>query len=222
MWTALKQWWYRRHAPPGPMQAYLDAPLPSPRAAAQSMEYLAVDLETTGLQPSNDRIVSVGYVPICEQRIRASGARHLYVRLNRSVDQSATIHHIRDTDLEGALSEADALAHLLRALRHRVLIVHHAPMDVGFLNAACRRQYGVPLLARTVDTLDLARRRHTRGEKAVQEGTLRLHALRSAYHLPRYGAHDALTDALATAELFLAMLHKWAGDDPLPLRILLR
>lgn len=222
MWTALKQWWYRRHAPPGPMQTYLAPPLASPRAPAQSLEYLAVDLETTGLQPSNDRIVSIGYVPICEQRIHTSGARHLYVRINRSVDQSATIHHIRDADLDGAFSEAEALAHLLDALQNRILLVHHAPMDVGFLNAACRRQYGTPLLARTVDTLDLARRRRTRGEKEVQDGALRLHALRTAYRLPHYGAHDALTDALATAELFLAMLPAWAGDDPLPLRTLLR
>lgn len=222
MLTPLKQWWYRRHAPPGPMRTYLSDRLPSPQATAQRSEYLAVDLETTGLDPARNHIVSIGYVPIRRLRIRVSEAAHLYVRIDGSVEQSATIHHIRDADLCDGVPEADALARLLEALRHRVLIVHHAPMDLGFLNAACRRHFGVPLLVRIVDTLDLARQRRTRGENQVREGELRLNALRTDYRLPRYGAHDALTDALATAELFLAMLPRWAGDDPLPLATLLR
>lgn len=204
------------------MCAYLSEPLPSPRTTVQQAEYLAVDLETTGLNPAQDHIVSIGYVPIQGRRVRVAGARHVYVHIDGSVDQSATIHHIRDSDLDGAYTEAEALACLLADLQGRVLIVHHAPMDLGFLNAACQRHYGVPLLARVVDTLDLARRRRTRGQNEIRDGELRLHALRRSYGLPRYAAHDALTDALATAELFLAMVPRWAGNEPMPLSTLLR
>jgi DNA polymerase-3 subunit epsilon len=204
------------------MRDYLSDPLPSPRCTAQTIEYLAVDLETTGLDPAHDRIVSIGYVPIQRLHVHVAGAAHLYVCIDGSVDQSATIHHIRDADLRRGLPEVEALSRLLGVLRNRVLLVHHAPMDLGFLSAACQRHFGMPLLVQVVDTLDLARRRRTRGENEIREGELRLNALRSDYRLPRYGAHDALTDALATAELFLAMLPRWAGDDPLPLATLLR
>jgi len=110
---------------------------------------------------------------------------------------------------------------VLTHLQGHVLLVHHAPMDVGFLNAACRRHYNVPLLAPTVDTLTLARRLQERGNQRSREGSLRLHALRSTFGLPRYAAHNALSDAVATAELYLALLPRWAGDDALPLRTIL-
>lgn len=222
MLDPLRRWWYRRQVKEGPMTRYLDAGLPARSADAGTLEYLALDLETTGLDASTDRIVSVGFVPIIDRRIRCQGARHRLVEISGSVEQSATIHHIRDADLSRAGAEAEVLGEVLGALQDRVLLVHHAPMDLQFLTAACRRHYGVPLLTRVVDTLDLAHRQRNRGDHQVRDGELRLHALRQAYGLPRYPAHDALTDALSTAELFLAMLPSWRGGDPLPLRTILR
>jgi DNA polymerase-3 subunit epsilon len=204
------------------MRDYLDVPPPGRGDDARHMEYLALDLETTGLDPSHDRIISVGWVPISARRVRLSGARHLLVSIDSSVRQSATIHHLRDSDLADGCAEVEALRAVLAALAGRVLLVHHAPMDVRFLHAACRRHGDVPLQARVVDTLALAHARKARGDHEAREGELRLHALRTEYNLPHYPAHDALTDALATAELFLAMLPEWAGDAPLPLKTLLR
>lgn len=223
MFEAVQQWWHRRDLSDSALADYLDAPLPSRTADARTVDYLAVDLETTGLDPASDALVSIGWVPIVGGRVRCRDAQHLFVRVDGSVGESATIHHIRDADLgETALDERDALGVLLEALKNRVLLVHHAPVDLGFLKAACQRQFGAPLVARVVDTLDLARRRRERGSRSIQEGELRLHALRAAYGLPRYPAHDALSDALATAELFLAMLPQWSGDSPLPLKTILR
>jgi DNA polymerase-3 subunit epsilon len=222
MLSRLTRWWYRRRTASAAMQAYLEAPLPRRNDDARTAEYLAVDLETTGLNPARDVIVSIGWVPILGGRIRMKQARHLFLAIDGSVAQSATIHHIRDSDLTDGGSEAEALRHMLRALQGRVLLVHHAPMDLRFLHAACRRHCDVPLHARVVDTLALAHARRSRGNQQPQEGELRLHALREAYNLPRYPVHDALTDALATAELLLAMLPRWAGDAPLPLKTLLR
>lgn len=222
MLDQLQRWWYRRSAGPGAMQDYLSAPLPSRRQDARAAEYLALDLETTGLNAKQDSIVSIGHLPVVDGRVRCADARHDFVRLDRSVEQSAAIHHIRDVDLDGADSEADALDAVLRALRGRVLLVHHAPLDLRFLQSACRRHYDTPLVCRVVDTLDLARRRRTRGNHEAQDEELRLHSLRRSYNLPRYPAHDALSDALATAELFLAMLPEWSGDDALSLRTILR
>lgn len=221
-----KQAWYRwrycsESAPDDPMCAYLETPLPSRRSNAQHLEFVALDLETTGLSPSSDRIVSVGSVCVVGTRVRCSTARHTYVQIDGSVEQSATIHQIRDMDLHGAHPERVVLGSLLQELAGRVLLVHHAPIDLGFLRAACLRQFGIPLIARTVDTLQLARRLIERGEQQVEDGELRLHALRKAYGLPRYPAHNALSDAVATAELYLALLHRWAGRDALPLRTIL-
>jgi len=51
----------------------------------------------------------------------------------------------------------------------------------------------------------------------VQQGDLQLSKLRSTYNLPRYTAHNAMTDAFATAELLLAIAARMAGNTPLKL-----
>ncbi len=215
MLSSLLRWWYRRQTSAAFMRDYLDAPRPSRRTPALDADYLVLDLEMTGLQPASDRIVSMGWVHVRAGRIRMRTARYVLLAVDASVAESAPIHHLRDQDLSGGCSEREALEALLQALQGRVLVAHHAPLDLRFLHAACRRHAGVPLLTRTVDTLALARRRRQRGHRQARDGELRLDALRSAYNLPRYPAHNALSDALATAELFLALLRRQANGASL-------
>ncbi len=204
------------------MRDYLAHPLPARHADVREMEFVALDLETTGLDPQHDEIASVGYVEVRNGRVCLATARHRLVRIEGSVAQSATLHHLVDAQLAEGLPLDEVLGELLETLAGRALILHHAPFDLGFLNAACRRFWDVPLNAYVVDTLALARRRHHRGaHREPKKGELRLHALRTRYGLPRYAAHDALSDALATAELFLAFVAHWAGDQRLPLRAML-
>jgi DNA polymerase-3 subunit epsilon len=59
--------------------------------------------------------------------------------------------------------------------------------------------------------------RRKRREIPVQQGDLQLNRLRSDYNLPRYTAHDALIDAVATAELLLAIAARLDRNAPLKL-----
>jgi len=77
-----------------------------------------------------------------------------------------------------------------------------------FLDRACRRLYGAGFLVPAADTEALIRRWLEQRNQPFSGPELRLHALRERYGLPRYKAHNALTDALATAELFLAFVAK--------------
>jgi DNA polymerase-3 subunit epsilon len=217
----MQRWWWRRALEAGPLAACLGAGLPPVGRDYREVEFLALDLETTGLDPQADRIVSFGFVPIVGGRVRMAEARHHYVQIDGSVDQSATIHGIVDAHLDAGLALADALADALQALTGRVLLAHNAGFDRGFLSAACKRFWGAPLPVYAVDTLALAWRRRQRLERGIHEGELRLQALRDRYGLPRYGAHHALTDAIATAELFLAMAADRARSGRLPLGALL-
>lgn len=205
------------------MANFLAAPLPSRYADARTLEFVVVDLETTGLDPHRDEIASLGYVVIRNNRICLSDAYHRLIRIERSVAQSATLHGIVDADLADAASLDIVLKDFLDVLHGRVLVVHHAPLDLGFLNAACRQRWNAPLVTYVVDTLALAWTRHHQGtRREPRDGELRLHALRTQYGLPRYPAHNALSDALATAELFLAITaHRARPEEPLPLRTLL-
>lgn len=160
---------------------------------------LALDLETTGLDPDLDHVVSLGWVPIEHRQVVLAGAAHVLVRPPGPIGESATIHGLTDAHVADAPPLGDVLPSLLDALSGRVLVAHHAPMEVGFLGRA------LPGFAPSyVDTLAVERRLHR--DRELPPGFLRLDASRRRHGLPSYAAHSALSDALAAAELLLAQV----------------
>ncbi len=218
----LLQRWYRGRATHPAARRLLEVRWPRGACDYRALSYLAVDLEMTALDPHRGEIVAMGYVPVEHGEVSLRGARSLVVRPEHGVGESAAIHGIRDRDVRGGVPLEEALAALLDAMWGRVLVAHHAPVDLAFLNAFCRRLFHVPFLVPTVDTMGLERRRLALRRGHVEAGELRLYRCRERYNLPLYRAHDALTDALATAELFLAQTAHMAGHGGLRLRQLLR
>jgi DNA polymerase-3 subunit epsilon len=114
----------------------------------------------------------------------------------------------------GDVRDAPALEAVLRQVDVRledgVLLVHQAAMDVDFLrraHAATGRRWRKPRVVDTVDLLVRVARRALLIDPAAPDRlpNLNLSAARRRFGLPEYGAHDALTDAIATAELFLVL-----------------
>ncbi len=210
-----------RRAGPGPLRDYLSVPFADPSRDVRSLRLLAVDLETTGLDPAEGEILSVGFVPVDEGRIVLGGAQRILVRPDREVGQSATIHGLTDDTVAEGVPIRDAVSAVLEALTGRVLLAHFAMIEEGFLSLACQRLWGVAMPCLRVDTLELERRLSTTWVEAPRQGALRLWAARERYRLPAYPAHEALIDAIACAELFLAQVAEMGEGGPVPLRRLL-
>ena len=71
-----------------------------------------------------------------------------------------------------------------------------------------------PTTMPAVDTMLLEQVQLRRREQPIRTGDLRLQACRDRYNLPAYPAHNALMDALATAELLLAQAgHRSRGKS---------
>lgn len=213
-------------APPGPLQDCLRADLPSLDTSVQDVPALAVDLETTGLDPRVDAILSIGWVPLDGLTIRLGGAGYRVVTqpdsgastLGGGVGQSAAVHGLTDDVVAAGVPLRQAIEELLGALQGRVLLAHYDTIERDFVAAACRSLYGVDLPLSSIDTLELQRRIVGGAEGHVAAGSLRLAAAREHLGLPRYRAHDALTDALACAELYLAQVSHLGRGTDLPLR----
>lgn len=192
-------------APDGPVRDLLAVPFPALDTPLADAPLLAIDLETTGLDPATDRILSIGFVPVDGDTIRLSGAQHMVVRADGEVGESATFHGITDDALTAGVPLREALAATLEALRGRALLAHHAKIETDFLAAACRAEFGAAPEFLVVDTLWLGQEYLERTIEAIPRGHLRLFSLRDRFRLPRYKAHDALIDAIACAELYLAL-----------------
>lgn len=186
-----------------------------------NINLLALDIEMTGLDPKKDQIVSIGIIPIIKEQIQPQFARYKLIKIQGSVGQSAVIHGVLDNDLNNALTLKDALLWLCEQCQDKVLVAHHAPLDLQFLTSALRTTglHHLPLFA--IDTMAIEKQRQQRKQPVLATGSLRLNACRARYHLPIYNAHNALTDALACAELLLAQLSKMGGSHNITLTQLL-
>lgn len=201
----LRRWLARRRAGDEAIARLLSPSLPSASASFVDTEFLCLDVETTGVDARTAEMLSIGWVLIRGARVEMASAEACIVRPPGEVGESATVHGLTDTLCEAGEEVASVLERLLEVLRDRVLVVHYAGLDKALLDRLCRRHFGVPLLVPVVDTLALERRAQSRRHHLDEQQSLKLSALRRAYNLPHYSQHDALADAIATAELLLAM-----------------
>jgi DNA polymerase III subunit epsilon len=197
-----------RAYPEGPVRDLAASPPATSTTAVSGVDFLAVDVETTGLNPRRHHVLAVGWVPLTAGQVVLAGAHEVVVRppSGVGVGDSATVHGLTDDTLASAPTLTDVLPALLAALHGRVLLAHHTPIELGFLERAARAAYGARLPLTAVDTLALQHRFVVGPHEEVPPGQLRLDAARRHFGLPRYPAHRALTDAIATAELLLAQI----------------
>jgi DNA polymerase III subunit epsilon len=208
-----------RRYPAGPVRALAAAPPQSRRTPVSQVGFLAVDIETTGLDPAADHVLALGWVPVSAGELLLDGAGERMVRPpdGAEVGESATVHGLTDDELASAQDLEDVLPALLEALQGRVLVAHYAPIELKFLARAVQASYGVRAPLTAVDTMDLQQRLVTGLHGEVPPGLLSLDDARHSFGLPRYAAHRALTDAMAAGELFLAQaaeLEHRLGREP--------
>jgi DNA polymerase-3 subunit epsilon len=216
-----RRWLAGRRAGDGAIARLLSASLPAASAAFVETEFLCLDIETTGVDARTAEMLSIGWVLIRGARVEMATAEACIVRPPGEVGESATVHGLTDTLCEAGEDASGVLERLLEVLQDRVLVVHYAGLDKALLDRLCRRHFGVPLLVPVVDTLALERRAQSRRHHLDEQQSLKLSALRHAYNLPHYSQHDALADAIATAELLLAMVAARGAPGSVRLRDLL-
>src|SRR5579864_1472778 len=173
--------------------------------------YFALDLETSGLEPRADEILALAMVPIRGGVIRYGERFSSLVRPAdpaRLSQEGLRAHQLLPGELAAAPPIGELLAEVDRRLRAGILVLHHAPLDLGFLRQAFRREGRRWPRPQTVDTVVLLRRLEIRRLLLGPHPPplpAALPAARAALGLPAYPNHDALIDALATAELFLVL-----------------
>ena len=217
-WLTLRRWYARKRAVQEPFAEFIRQPFPVFRCNFRDAEFVSLDIETTGLDASVDEMLSVGWVVIRGGRVDLSSARSFLVRPDGGVGKSASVHGLTDTVVGAGHESGMILDRIVADLTGRTLLVHHAGLDKMLLDRMCQQRYGVPLLIPYVDTLALEIRRQNRRHHIGERKSLRLADLRTAYQLPRYDAHDCLVDAIATAELLIAMVAHNGGAAATRLR----
>src|SRR5437899_8608860 len=183
----------------------LDGDLPRPaverrdvggtwRVPPTHVEYAALDLETTGLDPARDRVIEIGAVAFTPDQVTSTLEQ--LVDPGRAVpDAVLRLTGIKQDELRGASSPGAALRDLADFLRGRQPVGHGARLDVEFLEAAGLWDPSLQIL----DTLDIARILLP----AAVSHSLPLLSTEMGFSQPR--PHRALDDADATRQLLLRL-----------------
>jgi len=202
-----------KKAPAGALRDFLSVPLPDLATPIDKVEILSVDFETTGLDATQDKLLSVGFVTLKYQQISLKTSYHQIIKAKAQLEESnVIIHHITDSQKEQGQALATVVESLLKALAGKVMLVHFARIERQFLTEACYELYGMAPVFPMIDTLVLAKRRLDKRDVAYDPSELRLSNLRHKFELPEHHAHNALYDAIATGELFMAQMSKANKD----------
>jgi DNA polymerase-3 subunit epsilon len=161
--------------------------------AGRAAAFAVVDLETTGLYPSKDRVVEIAVVQL-NSNLEITGEFCTLVDPARDVGPTR-IHGIRARDIAGAPTFAAAAATLWELLSGRVLVAHNASFDARFLDAEFSR-CGVRLPPPPVMCTMALASQYLSGLPGRS-----LAACCSAASVELSGHHSALGDARAAAGL---------------------
>lgn len=166
---------------------------------------VALDFELDGLS-KNAHLLQAGWVPFAGRSIELGDAHSVDIRSDAVLNNGAVvIHGIGEERAAKGEKLADVMAHLIEVLAGRVLVAHAARIEVSAIKRAARAVFGVELPLHSVCTLHLEQRLNP---SAPVRDAYRLATARARYGLPDYAAHDALTDAIAAAELFQAQVSR--------------
>jgi DNA polymerase-3 subunit epsilon len=203
----------RRHPRSAAAAAYRRARPPYPATPWRSARFAVVDLETTGLDPHRDEIISFASVPVEEGRVVVAEVCTAIVRPSRMPEaETIRIHGLRPWDLVGAPALADAIDPIVESLTGRVVVAHSAWVERAFLGAAFHR-VGLRLAEPLLDTAGLAH--HLFGPSADgEEQSLELSNTARRLGLPVHRPHLADGDALTTAQLFIALATHLDRTEP--------
>lgn len=162
-------------------------------------EYVAFDVETTGLDSYSDRITEIGAVLMRggEELARFCTFSDPEMHIPAAVSK---LTGITDSDVAGAPPQEEAVRSFLRFAGDRPLVAHNASFDIGFIYEASLR-YGIPFEPKYIDTLTMAQ------GLLPELKSHRLNNVAERLSLPEFRHHRAADDAL-TAGLILSVFFK--------------
>ncbi len=172
----------------------------------EKINFLVLDLETTGLNSRKDHMLSLGAVQVSKFEIKVEHRMEYFVRQSDyTPNQSIGIHGILPEQSASGIGEAALMKELLGFMRADVIVGHHIGFDVAVLNQASKRLYGSALKNRVIDTVDLVKK-WDRLSLGPPHRDLSLDAVCQRWQIPLHERHTAAGDTLLTALLFLKLL----------------
>lgn len=199
----LRRGWQQRQLRDSEWRFLVDAPPPG--------EWVALDCETTGLNPRSDEIIAIGAVRIVGNRVLTSERLDLLVRPEHGVSaESIRVHRLREQDVQDGVPAEEAMRRLLHFIGARPLVGYYLEFDVAMINRAMKPLLGIRLPQKQIEVSALYydykfRQLPPYRQQDNADIDLRFDTLMKDLALPTRDAHDALNDAVMAALAFIKL-----------------
>ena len=203
--TPLSRWWLRRRHRGGEWAALLQPP--------PAGESVSLDLETTGMDPARDHILSLAAVPVRDGRVLLSERFERRIHTARSFGIDSIRHH-RITPDEASTGEqiTDVVRAFLHWLGSRRLLGYYLGFDLDMLGPHVRAATGFALPNATVDLADEVARRQ-RQQRPNAPVNLDFAHIAETLGVPMIARHTALGDATTVGLCWLALQRRgWPAN----------
>jgi DNA polymerase-3 subunit epsilon len=205
--------WLRRLFGTGPrldmeqslaLSAYYARPAISAAAPLATLRCVVADVETTGLDPYADRLIAIGAVTVEGGIVRLNSGFEMVLRQPQaSARANILIHGIDGTTQLGGLAPAAAIIRFLDYAERAPLVGFHADFDRVMIERAASEALGcVPPMV----WLDLARLAPALLAEPGMKMPQGLDEWARQFGIENLARHNAMADALATAQLLQVVL----------------
>ena len=195
--------WFKKTSYPEFWNSYSEFFKSKQETDLDSIKFVVFDTETTGLNPNQDRILSIGTVGVFQNTIKVSDTFECYLKQDLFKSETVKIHGLLKEGKLTKVNEQEAVIQFLDHIKNAVLVAHHADFDVTMINKALKR-LGVPTLKNIVlDTKDIFNK--TNLDKTTKTN-FNLDVLSKRFNIPQHDRHTASGDAFITALLFVKLV----------------
>jgi len=197
----------------------------------ENLRFVVIDLESTGLDPKRDKMISVAGVGMDAEAIFIADRFEeiLPVAYNTA---SVTVHGITREESVSGRDEASVVADFFHWLGDGIIVGHHIQHDLSLLNISLEAHGMPPLPHLAIDTMEAYHALQEKGGFASHTGQkdYSLDALCERFQMLPHDRHTASGDAFLTAQIFLRLLkeakrlnqwnlcdlHAWPASEPFP------
>ena len=186
------------------LTAWQSLPPTDQESPLDEVRYVVVDVESSGLNIRKDRLIAIGAVAVTQGNIHLNDSLEIVLQQAQiSGKDNILIHGIGSTAQREGMPPVDAMLTFLEYLGKDPLIAFHVAFDESMISRAMKSFLGFRFRHNWVDLAYVAPALHPQLARQCRS----LDDWMGFFRIGNYARHNALADALSTAELLLALRH---------------
>ncbi len=186
------------------LTAWQSLPPTDQESPLDEVRYVVVDVESSGLNIRKDRLIAIGAVAVTQGNIHLNDSLEIVLQQAQiSGKDNILIHGIGSTAQREGMPPVDAMLTFLEYLGKDPLIAFHVAFDESMISRAMNSFLGFRFRHNWVDLAYVAPALHPQLARQCRS----LDDWMGFFRIGNYARHNALADALSTAELLLALRH---------------